>query len=129
VLVHDAARPLVTPGLVRQTLAAARRYGAAIAASPVVDTIKEVEAMRIRRTVDRSRLWRAQTPQVFRRRLLVEAMARAGDGATAVTDDAALVEAAGRVVRVVPSREANLKVTTADDLRLVRLVLAGRRVR
>jgi 2-C-methyl-D-erythritol 4-phosphate cytidylyltransferase len=117
VVIHDAARPLVTDALIVEGLRAARETGAAIAAVPVIDTIKEVEEGVVRSTPPRDRLWAAQTPQVFRRSLLVEAERAASAD---VTDDAALVEALGVVVKVYPGSYGNIKVTTAVDVDLVR---------
>jgi 2-C-methyl-D-erythritol 4-phosphate cytidylyltransferase len=116
VLVHDAARPLVDDATIDRVVAAARAGTAAIAALPVVDTLKEVDASgRIVRTVDRTRLWRAQTPQGFPRDVIVEAhVAARRDGATA-TDDAALCERLGLPVVVVRGSERALKVTEEAD--------------
>jgi 2-C-methyl-D-erythritol 4-phosphate cytidylyltransferase len=116
VLVHDAARPLVDDATIDRVVAAARAGTAAIAALPVVDTLKEVDASgRIVRTVDRTRLWRAQTPQGFPRDVIVEAhVAARRDGATA-TDDAALCERLGLPVVVVRGSERALKVTEEGD--------------
>ena len=121
VLVHDAARPLVTPELIRSTVRAAKKAGAAIAAVPVVPTIKQVAGGWVVRTLDRKQLWAVQTPQVFERRLLERAHARS-NGLEA-TDDAALVEAMGRRVRIVPGSERNLKVTTPEDLAVAQALL------
>jgi 2-C-methyl-D-erythritol 4-phosphate cytidylyltransferase len=122
VVVHDGARPLVTAGLIEGGLAAAAETGAAIAAVPVVDTLKEAaEDGLIRRTLDRRNLWAAQTPQVFNCELLREAHRLAKDDAT---DDAALVEALGRRVKVFAGTPRNLKVTTAADLALAQALLA-----
>ena len=126
VLVHDAARPLVTPALVSACLDAVAGADAAIAATPVTDTIKECEGGRVTRTLDRSRLWAVQTPQVFRRDALERALAQDDDVVAAATDDAALVEALGGTVRIVPAPPENLKVTTALDLRVAELLLADR---
>jgi 2-C-methyl-D-erythritol 4-phosphate cytidylyltransferase len=116
VLVHDAARPLVDDATIDRVVATARAGTAAIAALPVVDTLKEVDAAgRIVRTVDRTRLWRAQTPQGFPRDVIVEAhVAARRDGATA-TDDAALCERLGLPVVVVRGSERALKVTEEGD--------------
>jgi 2-C-methyl-D-erythritol 4-phosphate cytidylyltransferase len=116
VLVHDAARPLVDDATIDRVVATARAGTAAIAALPVVDTLKEVDAAgRIVRTVDRTRLWRAQTPQGFPRDVIVEAhVAARRDGATA-TDDAALCERLGLPVVVVRGSERALKVTEEAD--------------
>lgn len=118
VLVHDAARPLVTDPMIARVVDVARTGVPAIAALPVVDTLKEVDADgRIIRTVPRAGLWRAQTPQGFPRALLERAHReglRRGDHATA-TDDAALCEALGVEVRIVTGSERALKVTEAGD--------------
>ncbi|MCL6648775.1 MAG: 2-C-methyl-D-erythritol 4-phosphate cytidylyltransferase [Chloroflexi bacterium] len=119
VLVHDAARPLVTPDLIAQGLAAAQETGAAIAAVPVRDTVKRVDQNRIIATVDRAQLWLAQTPQVFRAELLELALQSAHE----VTDDAAAVEALGVPVRVFLGSERNVKVTTTSDLALAEVLL------
>ena len=116
VLVHDAARPLVSGDTISRVIAEARLGHGAVAALPVVDTLKEVgEDGRIVRTVERARLWRAQTPQGFPRDLLLQAHLaprRAGVGAT---DDAALVERLGAPVVVVRGSERALKVTEEAD--------------
>jgi 2-C-methyl-D-erythritol 4-phosphate cytidylyltransferase len=128
VLVHDAARPLLTPATVRDCLRvlAAGDCDAAIAAAPVTDTVKEADGDRVARTLDRTRLWAVQTPQAFRRSVLERALAQDDATLAAVTDDAALVEAMGGTVRLVPSPAANLKVTTPVDLRVAELLLAER---
>jgi len=119
VLVHDAARPMVTPDLFTRTLAALADADAAIAAARVTDTIKEAGADGIViRTHDRSRLWAIQTPQAFRAGILHKALAAGEDVLAQATDDAWLVERAGGTVRVVESPAANFKVTTPHDLAL-----------
>jgi 2-C-methyl-D-erythritol 4-phosphate cytidylyltransferase len=123
VLVHDAARPLVTPELVSACLDALRDAHAAIAATPVTDTIKECAEGRVVRTLDRSRLWAVQTPQVFRRAALEQALAQDDAVVGAATDDASLIEAMGGTVRIVPAPPENLKVTTALDLRVAEMLL------
>jgi 2-C-methyl-D-erythritol 4-phosphate cytidylyltransferase len=128
VLVHDAARPLLTPALVEHCLAALSDgdCDAAIAAAPVTDTVKECEGGTVLRTLDRSRLWAVQTPQVFRREALERALDQPDEVIGAATDDAALVEAQGGTVRLVPAPRENLKVTTPLDLRLAELLLRER---
>jgi 2-C-methyl-D-erythritol 4-phosphate cytidylyltransferase len=126
VIVHDAARPLVTAALVSACLDALADADAAIAATPVTDTIKECEDGRVVRTLDRGRLWAIQTPQVFRREALERALAQDDGVVAAATDDAALVEALGGTVRIVPSPPENLKVTTALDLRVAEMLLLER---
>lgn len=128
VAVHDGARPLCPPALVEATVAAARRTGAALAALPVKDTIKVVDADgRVVSTPDRRGLFAAQTPQAFRLEVLREAFAAASARGWRATDEAALVEALGRPVAVVPGEEANLKVTTPLDLALAEAILRERR--
>jgi 2-C-methyl-D-erythritol 4-phosphate cytidylyltransferase len=128
VLVHDAARPLLTPAIVRACLAGLDAGAdAAIAAARVADTIKEGDADgTVVRTLDRSRLWAIQTPQVFRRDVLERALAQPHDVLAGATDDAALVEGMGGTVRLVECPRENLKVTTPDDLRVAGALLAAR---
>ncbi len=127
VVVHDGARPLVTAALIEQGLEAAKKTGAAIAALPIGDTVKEVDSPDlIARTLSRGRLWAAQTPQVFRYDILRQAHQQAQGEAT---DDAALVEMLGYQVRVFEGSPRNIKVTTAADLVVVEALLAQSRVR
>ncbi len=120
VLVHDGARLLVEP-VISEGLAAARETGAAVPAVPVADTVKMAGPDgTIASTVDRSRLWAAQTPQVFRYDLLL----RAHREVTAdVTDDAAMLEALGLPVKLYPGSPLNIKVTRPEDLRLAEALL------
>jgi len=127
VIVHDAARPLVTSDDVEATLTALGDVDGAIAAVPVADTIKEADAEgTVRATLDRSQLWAVQTPQTFRRAALERALDVDDDTLAAATDDAWLVERAGGTVRVVSASPDNLKVTTAVDLRRAELALRDR---
>jgi 2-C-methyl-D-erythritol 4-phosphate cytidylyltransferase len=131
VLVHDAARPLVTAELIEATLAAVRLEGvdAAIAATAVTDTIKQAEASGlVLSTLDRAGLWSVQTPQAFRRSALERALDVPDDVLAKATDDAWLIERAGGRVVIVPAPGENLKVTTPLDLDLAGLLLARRRV-
>ncbi len=124
VLVHDAARPVVTPELVRRCLEGLDGVDAAIAAARVTDTTKEAGPDGVvTRTLDRSRLWAVQTPQVFRRAALEAVLAQPDDVLAAATDDASLVEAAGGGVVVVEAPAENLKVTSALDLRIAEELL------
>jgi 2-C-methyl-D-erythritol 4-phosphate cytidylyltransferase len=143
VAIHDAARPLLTPELVEALVAdldADEDAAGVIAAAPVNDTIKRAveessvrlgidtgvnRTLAIEATEDRSRLWRAQTPQVFRTQALREALA-AAERPEEATDEAMLVEAAGGTVLIHPVAEQNLKVTTPLDLRVAELLLAER---
>ena len=114
VLVHDGARPFVTPRMIEGGLAAAADTGAAIAVVPVFDTVKRIgEGGRVVETLDRSELAMVQTPQVFRRDVLQRAHAEVVDD---VTDDAAMVERIGVEVRTFDGARSNIKVTTPEDL-------------
>jgi len=116
VLVHDAARPLVSSGTIDRVIAEARRDHGAVAALPVVDTLKEVDAEgRIVRTVEREKLWRAQTPQGFPREVIVRAHYDARDRHISATDDAALCERLGIPVAVVRGSERAMKITEEPD--------------
>ena len=117
VVVHDAARPLVTVDLVRRCVDALEGWDGVVAAIPVTDTVKEVEDGAVIRTPDRGRLWAAQTPQVFRADVLRQV------SSAEATDDAALVEATGGRVRVVAGAPENFKVTTPLDMRVAEMLL------
>jgi 2-C-methyl-D-erythritol 4-phosphate cytidylyltransferase len=116
VLIHDAARPLVGDQMIERVIVQARQGTGAIAALPVTDTIKEVDASgQIMRTVERASLWRAQTPQGFPRDMIERAYREAHLQGISATDDAALCERLGLPVVVVRGSERALKVTTPDD--------------
>jgi 2-C-methyl-D-erythritol 4-phosphate cytidylyltransferase len=129
-VVHDAARPLVAAELIDSLvdrLAGDREAAGVVAAAPVTDTVKEAsDGGRVERTLDRSRLWAVQTPQVFRAGALRDAVDSAGDLAEA-TDDAMLVEAAGGRVLLHEAPRENLKVTSEFDLRIAELLLREQR--
>ena len=128
VLVHDAARPMLTPAIVEELLdvMAAEECDAVIAAAPVADTIKEAQGEVVVRTLDRSHLWAIQTPQLFRRDALERALGLGDAALAAATDDASLIESFGGEVRLVPSPRTNFKVTTPEDLHLAELILRDR---
>jgi 2-C-methyl-D-erythritol 4-phosphate cytidylyltransferase len=131
VLVHDAARPLVTPALITQSLAALEvdpDLAAAIVAAPVTDTIKRSVdgGVHAAETLARSELWAVQTPQVFRRDWLARALDAPDDLVGAATDDASLVEALGGRVGLVASGPENFKITTPHDLKVAELLLGER---
>jgi 2-C-methyl-D-erythritol 4-phosphate cytidylyltransferase len=143
VAIHDAARPLVTPDLIEgvtATLVADPEAAGAIAATPVTDTIKQVDAehlspsdahrvnnaTEVEGTLDRGRLWAAQTPQVFRLEALRHALEADPAQVEAATDEAMLVEAVGGRVLIHPAPPENVKVTTPLDLRVAELLLAER---
>ena len=122
VAVHDAARPCLADPWIDAVFEAAARDGAAILGTSVSATLKRVDLQKhITDTVDRAGLWEAQTPQVFRRDLLIQAYAKRGR--YSVTDDAQLVERLGHKVTVVPCSRLNIKITTRDDLKLAEQVL------
>ncbi len=126
VLIHDAARPLLTPALVASGLAAAAGAVAAIAAVPVRDTIKRVRPDHtVAHTVDRSQLWAAQTPQIFRRDTLAAAFRRAGAAADDYTDEGVLLESQGIAVRLFPGDPANIKVTVPADVEVAAALLTS----
>lgn len=122
VCVHDAARPLVSASEVALVLVAAGRVGAAIAAMPIVDTVKQVEDDRILATLDRRGLSAAGTPQVFRAELLARGLETGRES----TDEAALLEELGIPVAVVAVSRLGFKITTPEDLQMAEAVLRGR---
>lgn len=130
VVVHDAARPLVSAELIEsliRRLASASEAAGVIAAAPIAETVKRVGAGRvIEATVDRRDLWTAQTPQVFRCEALLAAHEAAAESLAEATDDAMLVERAGGRVLVEPVGTGNLKITTPADLELAERLLASR---
>jgi 2-C-methyl-D-erythritol 4-phosphate cytidylyltransferase len=120
VAVHDAARPAVPPSLVSRVVEAAAIDGGAIAALPVVETLKEADAdLLVVRTVPREHLYRAQTPQCFRYDVLARAVKKALADGFSGTDEASLVERLPAPIRIVVGSEQNLKVTTIEDLERV----------
>jgi 2-C-methyl-D-erythritol 4-phosphate cytidylyltransferase len=129
VVVHDAVRPFITAGLVKQVLAAAQQHGAAVCGLAVRETVKRVKTGTVESTLEREGLWLIQTPQVFRRDLLWEAHDKARRDGFAGTDDAVLVERLGEPVAMVPGLAENLKITTPEDLAVARQWLAGPRRR
>lgn len=124
VVVHDAARPLVTTALVEATLGALAAASGAVTAVPAHDTLKRERDGVVVETVPRDDLWRAQTPQAFRADVLRRAHEHASDDDA--TDDAALLERIGERVVIVPGDERNLKVTAPEDLRIAEALLAAR---
>ena len=123
-LVHDAARPFVTKELIDVVLAAAKLSDAAVCGAPCSDTVKEVgEDGLVTKTVDRSKLWTVQTPQIFRASLLREAYRQALATGETFTDDTAVVERMGHPVRLVLYHGINFKVTTPSDWKLAEYYL------
>jgi 2-C-methyl-D-erythritol 4-phosphate cytidylyltransferase len=129
VVIHDAARPLIQPQSIETAIAAVRQGAkGAIVGIPIHDTVKQIDSpsLEITGTLDRSRLWRAQTPQCFQTRLILQAH-RQVPLETPVTDDAQLLELSGLgPTRMIPGEESNLKITSQQDLRLAELFLTSR---
>ena len=130
VMVHDGVRPFVTQGMIATAIEVAKEAkDGAVVAIPMRDTPKEVSSDQITKTLDRQRLWLAQTPQIFRRTLFLEAHEAARSQGINGTDDAALVERLGGCVRIALGSEENIKVTTPADLNLAEAIIAMRRVK
>jgi 2-C-methyl-D-erythritol 4-phosphate cytidylyltransferase len=125
IVVHDAARPLATTEIFEACLEAAAQAGGAIAAIPVADTLKRVVDSAIVETIARAGLWQAQTPQAFRRDVLIAAHRRAVDQRIVATDDADLVERIGTRVEVVEGSTENIKITTPSDLEIAEAIVAA----
>ena len=124
VAIQDAARPCITEALIAATVQAARQGGAAVAAQPITDTIKESnDGKLVQRTLDRSRLWAVQTPQTFRVDIIRRALEEVRNRGILVTDDTAACELIGQPVLLVPSPLPNPKVTRPEDLDFVELLL------
>jgi 2-C-methyl-D-erythritol 4-phosphate cytidylyltransferase len=124
VVVHDGARPCVTPQIISETIKIARRYGSGIAAVKVADTIKEAHGgLSGTRTIDRSKLWAIQTPQAFKKELLVSGYEMARKKRMAVTDESSAVELVSKDIRLVPSTWSNIKITTPEDLAIAAALL------
>lgn len=128
-LVHDAARPLIHADDVERVMAATRAHGAALLAEPLADTLKQGDAQgKVLRTLDRAGMWRAQTPQAARRAELLAAFAGWNAAALGLpTDEAVMLEMAGRAPMLVPASAPNFKVTLPHDLLLAEALLAARR--
>ncbi len=127
VLVHDGARPFVTPALIEAVIRVAGETGAVCPGIPLRDTVKSAgDDGLVSKTLDRNRLWAVQTPQGFRREVLLEAFRRAGEDGFYGTDEASLVERTGRPVRIIRGAEENIKITTPEDLLLGEYLLNRR---
>jgi 2-C-methyl-D-erythritol 4-phosphate cytidylyltransferase len=124
VAVHDAARPLVRPELVERTYQAARAHGGAACAAPVIDTLKRADdALVVTGGVERENLFAVQTPQIFRRDLLLKAYAAVLAAGVEVTDEISAVERSGGKVVLVPNENANFKITYPADLPFAEIIL------
>lgn len=129
VAIHDGARPCVTEGLIAATIQAAQETGAAVAAQPVVDTIKQSKDGRIiDGHLERGKLWSVQTPQTFRLEVIRRALTAVRERELLLTDDTAACELIGQPVRLVMSQEPNPKVTVPGDLEVIAALLKQRGV-
>lgn len=127
IAVHDGVRPFVTPAEIERTVRAAQMSGAAILTAPAVDTIKEVEDGHVVRTLERSRLRRALTPQCFRYELLRRAFEQSPELVSSATDDSSLVELLGGTVTVIEGDARNIKITRPEDFALAEILLKENR--
>lgn len=124
-MIHDGVRPLVDATLIEETVRAANEYGAALTAIPVADTVKLVDPEgQVARTLRREEIFFSQTPQAFRREIIVEAFEVAYREGFYGTDEASLVERLGVPVKVVPGSYRNFKITTAEDLEYLKFIMA-----
>jgi 2-C-methyl-D-erythritol 4-phosphate cytidylyltransferase len=127
VAVHDAARPLITPREIERVFSAARKHGAAVLAAPITDTLKLADANQfVSGSIDRQNAFAMQTPQIFRRGLLVEAYEQISKNSVTVTDEVSAIEYAGGRIVIVPAQDHNLKITFASDLPLAEFILEQR---
>lgn len=125
VAVHDAARPGLPPATLQQAWQAALKHGNAVCALPSFDTLVEAEDGVIKQSLDRSRVFRIQTPQIFPRHILTQALQQAESFGWQATDDAGLVRNTGTTVHLCPGSENSLKITRREDLALLSAILAG----
>jgi 2-C-methyl-D-erythritol 4-phosphate cytidylyltransferase len=125
VVIHDGVRPFIRPDRIARCIDEAAACGACILGLPVTDTLKQELEGFIQTTVDRSCIWRAQTPQAFRLALIREAHAKAIADNVIGTDDASLVERLGHPIKIIPGSRHNIKITTPEDLVLARLLITS----
>jgi len=123
VIVHDGVRPFITEDLIKRTLRAAQKVGASVAGVPLIPTIKKIDQrFRVISTPPRHQFWIAQTPQVFKKDIIVKAYKLAKRKRIKPTDDSMLVELSGRQVAMVEGSYRNIKITTPEDLRLAKVL-------
>ncbi|MGI6065962.1 MAG: 2-C-methyl-D-erythritol 4-phosphate cytidylyltransferase [Bacillota bacterium] len=127
VVVHDGARPLLLPSHLMDVTRTAGETGAAVLAVPVKDTLKIIDKdFLVKKTPDRSTIWAVQTPQAFKKEIIIDCYRRAYQDGVIGTDDASLVERYGYQVKIVPGTYENIKITTPEDLKLAEIILKGR---
>jgi 2-C-methyl-D-erythritol 4-phosphate cytidylyltransferase len=129
IFIHDSVRPLATSGIAGMCLEEAGKWGASIPAVPVKDTVKMGRKMMVEQTIDRSRLWAVQTPQCFRRAVIIRAHEKARKDGFVGSDDSSLVERLPHEVRIVSGSEENIKITFPDDLILAEGILKRRGIK
>jgi len=128
VLIHDGVRPFVAPDIIGRTVACAEKFGACVVAVPVKATIKRVKGkLTVEKTIDRRDLWEVQTPQVFRKEIIVRAYKKFKD--MEATDDAMLVERSRTPVKIVPGSYTNIKITTPEDLVIAEAIIKAKSVK
>lgn len=123
VVIHDAVRPFITPSLISTCVKSAYEHGAVGVMRPLKETLKSVSGGIVEETLDRKKLWIAQTPQAFTRALIAEAHGKAIENDITVTDDCMLVERLGKSIHVIEGSEMNIKITTPADLNIAAAVL------
>lgn len=123
ILVHDGVRPLVEQGLIDRVIAAAQEKGAAVPAIPVEETIKLIEKQEVKKTLDREKLFKIQTPQGFSYGILKHALDKAREDKFYGTDEASLVERTGKRVAIVAGEPKNIKITTREDLKIAEALI------
>jgi len=127
VAVHDAARPLITPNEIERVFSAAQEHGAAVLASPITDTLKFADANQfVSGAIDRQNIFAMQTPQIFRRQLLVDAYQHVAENSVTITDEVSAVKCTGKKVAIVPTEDHNLKITFTSDLPVAEFILKQR---
>lgn len=124
VLIHDGVRPLISRKLIREVILGAKKFKAAISAVPSLATLKEADlGLMVKKTLPRHKVWEVQTPQAFKKSLILKAYAQAGKKIEKATDDSFLVEQLGYVVKIIPGDYSNIKITTSEDLILAENIL------
>jgi 2-C-methyl-D-erythritol 4-phosphate cytidylyltransferase len=127
VAVHDAARPLIMPGEIERVFSAAQKHSAAALAAPVSDTLKSSDSNYfVSGSIDRKNVFAMQTPQIFRRQVLVDAYRRVAENSLTITDEVSAIELAGGKIAIVPAEDHNLKITFASDLPVAEFILKQR---
>jgi len=124
VLIQDGARPCTSKSVIEGTITVARQHGAAVAAQPMVDTVKEsADGLEISRHLDRTKLWAVQTPQTFQKAIIIKALREVREKGLAITDDTAACEYIGQSVKLVASSSPNPKVTVPADIPYIQMLL------